>query len=80
MMHTGRRITQVVSVSLFLVCAFAVERAPALDLIGYVPYYRMNATYNNNILPTQLGMLNEVRYYGLTVSNTGTLIPHDNSV
>ena len=49
--------------------------APAVDLIGYVPYWEMNATYNNGLLPAQLAMLDEVRYFGLTAASNGTFTP-----
>jgi len=52
----------------------------AVDLIGYVPYYQMGTSYNNNTLPAQLGMLNEVRYFGLTVGSDGSLIPHSGTL
>ena len=55
--------------------AFVGSRAGAVDLIGYLPYYRMNNTYNTNTLPTQLSMLSEIRYFGLTASNSGTIVP-----
>ncbi len=50
-----------------------VQTSAALDLVGYLPYYNMGSSYNNNTLPTQLGMLNEVRYFGLTVSSNGSI-------
>jgi GH18 family chitinase len=51
------------------------SHASAVDLIGYLPYYRMNSNYNANVLPTQLSMLSEIRYFGLTASNSGTVVP-----
>lgn len=47
--------------------------ASAVDLIGYLPNYRMNANYVNNTLPGQLAMLDEIRYFGITVNSSGTL-------
>lgn len=47
----------------------------AVDLIGYLPYYRMNASYNANTLPDQLPLLDEIRYFGLEVSNSGMIVP-----
>jgi GH18 family chitinase len=35
----------------------------------------MNASYNAGTLPTQLGMLNEVRYFGLTAASDGSIVP-----
>jgi GH18 family chitinase len=62
----------------FLGCAavcscFAGNPAVALDLIGYVPNYRMTSSnYVNNVLPRQLALLDEVRYFGITVNNNGS--------
>jgi GH18 family chitinase len=53
----------------------ALPYASALDLIGYLPYYRMNASYNQDTLPKQLGMLNEIRYFGLTAASDGSIVP-----
>lgn len=47
--------------------------AVAVDLIGYLPNYEMNATYVNNTLPGQLAMLDEIRYFGITVNSSGSL-------
>jgi GH18 family chitinase len=55
--------------------AGAVDECRALDLVGYVPSYRMSASYESNILPTQLSMLNEVRYFGLTAASDGSIVP-----
>src|SRR3954468_24565662 len=60
---------------LFLFICQLARPAAALDLVGYLPYYRMSASYNNNILPAQLGMLNEVRYFGLTAASDGSIQP-----
>jgi GH18 family chitinase len=59
----------------FASLAFVGTRVQAVDLIGYLPYYRMNSTYDANTLPTQLSMLSEIRYFGLTASNSGTIVP-----
>jgi hypothetical protein len=48
-------------------------RSLAVDLIGYLPSYRMNASYVNNTLPGQLAMLEEIRYFGITVNGAGQL-------
>jgi GH18 family chitinase len=57
-----------------LLVAFAAASASAVELIGYVPDYRMSdANYVNNVLPAQLGMLDEVRYFGITVTASGGL-------
>ena len=52
----------------------AARAAGAVDLVGYVPDYRMgDANYMNNVLPAQLAMLDEVRYFGVTVTANGGL-------
>ena len=57
-----------------LVLLIAAASAQAVELIGYVPDYRMgDANYVNNVLPAQLSMLDEVRYFGVTVTATGAL-------
>jgi glycosyl hydrolase family 18 (putative chitinase) len=55
-------------------CLFiAAGQAAALELVGYVPNYRMTSTnYVNNILPRQLELLDEVRYFGITVNSNGS--------
>ena len=53
----------------------AAQYAAAVDLVGYVPYWEMSTSYNNNTLPGQLAMLDEVRYFGLTAASNGTLTP-----
>src|SRR3954447_13680128 len=55
--------------------ALSGRSALAVDLIGYLPSYRISASYNNSILPTQLSMLNEVRYFGLTAASDGSIVP-----
>src|SRR6476660_5893561 len=60
---------------LVLILAGSAHESKALDLVGYLPYYRMNASYNMGTLPTQLGMLNEVRYFGLTAASDGSIVP-----
>ena len=47
----------------------------AIDLIGYLPHYRMNSSYNVNWLPDQLAMLDEIRYFGLTIDSGGAIAP-----
>ena len=53
----------------------AAPGARAVDLIGYLPYYRMNASYNANTLPDQLALLDEIRYFGLTINSSGVITP-----
>jgi len=50
-----------------------LSQAAALDLIGYLPNYRINASYVANTLPGQLAMLDEIRYFGITVNSSGGL-------
>jgi GH18 family chitinase len=59
-----------------IVLAAHVSASPAraVDLIGYLPNYRMTDTnYIVNTLPDQLEMLDEIRYFGITVNSNGTL-------
>ncbi|MEX2170544.1 MAG: glycoside hydrolase family 18 protein [Pirellulales bacterium] len=55
--------------------ASIAQYATAADLIGYVPWYRMNSSYNTGTLPAQLALLDEVRYFGLTAASNGTVAP-----
>lgn len=52
----------------------------ALDLIGYVPYYRLNSGYLHEVLPQQLALLDEVRYFGLSVDGAGGITSLSGSV
>ena len=55
------------------VSSLPAGQAAALDLVGYVPNYRMTSTnYVNNILPRQIALLDEVRYFGITVNSNGS--------
>jgi GH18 family chitinase len=77
-MHTSRIASQCsLAVLQALSVVVAAENAGAVDLIGYVPYYRMNNSYNANTLPAQLAMLDEVRYFGLTAASNGTITTLD---
>jgi GH18 family chitinase len=69
----GRIVWTIACVALCSACA--VPRACAVDLIGYLPYYRMDGSYVSNTLPGQIAMLDEVRYFGLTVDNSGAVVP-----
>lgn len=62
-----------------LACLWSI-RCQAVDLVGYVPYYRMNANYVSNILPQQLTLLDEVRYFGLSANGTGGITSQSGSV
>ena len=62
-----------------LVLGWPVQHTLAVDLIGYLPSYRMNASYNANVLPAQLKMLNEIRYFGLTAASDGSIVPQSGS-
>ncbi len=52
-------------------CMFS--EAAAVDLIGYVPHYRMTSSYISDVLPDQLALLDEVRYFGITVDASASL-------
>ena len=68
------RSRQLPTLGFAAVCFFiAAGQAAALDLVGYVPNYRMTSTnYVNNILPRQIALLDEVRYFGITVNSNGS--------
>ncbi len=53
----------------------AGSRSMAVDLVGYLPYYRMSGSYNANTLVDQLPLLDEIRYFGLTVNSSGAITP-----
>lgn len=73
-MPTTDQIRRFAGLFVALVTLFAsLSQAAALDLIGYLPNYRINANYVNNILPGQLVMLDEIRYFGITVNSAGEL-------
>ena len=71
-MRIGRRF-----LTFAFTAALAAAGAPCtfgVDLIGYVPNYRMSdSNYVNNVLPAQLAMLDEVRYFGISVTTSGGL-------
>lgn len=74
-----RRISQwFLAVS--LLATFSTGHAVAVELIGYLPYYRLNPSYVANVLPAQLELLAEVRYFGLSVGNTGEITSLSGSV
>src|SRR5256885_16109889 len=79
-LNCGGRRLRTPRLLVFACVAFVGSRAWAVDLIGYLPYYRMNNTYNTNTLPSQLSMLSEIRYFGLTASNSGTIVPLSGSM
>jgi GH18 family chitinase len=54
--------------------------APALavELVGYVPNYRMGAgDFARDVLPAQLALLDEVRYFGISVDGDANLTTTD---
>lgn len=59
---------------------FCAKDSLAVDLIGYVPHYRINSNYLNNVLPEQLSLLDEVRYFGLSVDGAGGITSQSGSV
>lgn len=68
-----RRRLNIVALTLFTIAGGG--SAKGADLIGYLPYYRMSSSYVANTLPGQLEMLDEVRYFGLTVDGDGEIVP-----
>ncbi len=56
------------------------SRSQGVELVGYVPHYRLNSNYVNNILPDQLSILDEVRYFGLSVTSGGEIASLSGSV
>lgn len=73
-----KKALRVALVGLLLVQALgAGSGAWAVDLIGYLPYYRMNGSYNANTLPAQLPLLDEIRYFGLTINSSGAIATLD---
>lgn len=71
--HPGQSLPLCFFLLATIVGAFDAHDARALDLIGYLPNYRINANYVANMLPGQLAMLDEIRYFGITVNSNGTL-------
>jgi GH18 family chitinase len=70
--------TAIVAVAVLLSLA---GRSRAVELVGYVPYYRLSSNnYLNNILPDQLSLLDEVRYFGLSVNSSGGISSLSGSV
>jgi hypothetical protein len=64
--------------ALAVLCSLASSSTVrAVDLIGYLPYYRMNGSYNANMLPGQLALLDEIRYFGLTINSSGVITTLD---
>lgn len=54
--------------------AVGAPRVVAVELVGYLPSYRFSdSNYVNNVLPAQLAMLDEVRYFGITATASGGL-------
>jgi hypothetical protein len=79
MMISVTRSALIASLALAAVL-LAGGRSLAVDLVGYVPYYRLDSNYLNNILPDQLSILDEVRYFGLSVNNSGGIASLSGSV
>jgi hypothetical protein len=66
-----------------LLNCFDIKQVAAVDLIGYVPYYRMDSApsgYTAATLPAQLAMLDEVRYFGLTAASDGSIVPLEHTL
>ncbi|MGD9633609.1 MAG: glycoside hydrolase family 18 protein [Pirellulales bacterium] len=69
-----KKVRRTILVGLALLATMGLEStAWAVDLIGYLPYYRMNGSYNSNMLPAQLPLLDEIRYFGLTINSSGAI-------
>ena len=71
----GSRCHRTAMAAVLLWLTVAAVPARAVDLIGYLPHYRMNASYNANVLPDQLALLDEIRYFGLTINSSGAITP-----
>ncbi len=69
-----------VSAILLPLIGLSVFHVQAVEIVGYVPYYRLNSNYLNNILPGQLSILDEVRYFGLSVNSSGAITSLSGSV
>ena len=61
--------------AVIVVAAGISSQLRAVDLIGYVPYYSMGGSYLTTTLPRQLQLVDEVRYFGLTVNSSGQIVP-----
>lgn len=67
-------------VALISLAIWQAHSASAVELVGYVPYYRMNSSYVTNTLPGQLELLDEVRYFGLSVNSSGSIISQNGNI
>ncbi|MCA9148164.1 MAG: PEP-CTERM sorting domain-containing protein [Planctomycetales bacterium] len=45
----------------------------AVEIVGYLPDYRFKEPYYSSVLPEQLPLLDEVRYFGMTIAADGSL-------
>lgn len=75
-----RRFAKLLGRSGLAMVVLSTLSAHGLDLVGYLPTYRMGSGYVNNVLPDQLRMLDEVRYFGLTVDSAGEIVPLSGSM
>ncbi len=66
--------------SLLINLFIAPLNSSAVELVGYVPHYRLDSNYLNNILPNQLVMLDEVRYFGLSAGSNGEITSLSGSI
>jgi Glycosyl hydrolases family 18 len=72
-MPAFRHLPLISTAAMFLTFSPFVD---AVQLTGYLPSYRINqpdSDYVKNVLPAQLQLLDEVRYFGMTVAADGTL-------
>jgi GH18 family chitinase len=64
--------------TVWISCSWANGQALAVELIGYVPNYRMeNRKFAGDVLLEQLKLLDEVRYFGITVLPSAELSTTD---
>jgi GH18 family chitinase len=61
------------AIGVVLAVVAAGQPASGLDFVGYLPRWQMKAGYLEKVLPAQLTLLDEVRYFGITMDDAGTL-------
>lgn len=76
----SRNLTSRIFITALSAILINTASSTAVELVGYVPYYRLNSNYLNNILPEQLSILDEVRYFGLSVNGSGGITSLSGSV
>jgi hypothetical protein len=53
--------------------ADGAQRSAGVDFVGYLPGYQMKCDYVEHVLPEQLPLLDEIRYFGITTDDAGRL-------